>query len=117
MNRMAEIGVPWIAILGAVVMGLSASSNWPTYWAERFHRRAAEAGKSAPLSVMVWSSSEAFDPEIEFVLGRSDLYIFGGFRVGNPKIPLGAGQYDRIMEVRTKVAAADARYDGGMVCP
>lgn len=85
------------------------SPKWPTYWAERFHLRATEAGNTAPLSVMVWSSSEAFDPEIKFVLGRADLFSFAGFRVGNPKIPLGPGHYDRIMEVRAKVTDAGAR--------
>lgn len=79
------------------------SPKWPVYWAKRIHRRAAAAGKDVPVSVMVWSSSKAFDPEIDFVLSRRDLFRFAGFRVGNPKIPLGKGHYQRIMQVRSRV--------------
>lgn len=85
------------------------SQEWPIYWANRLKHHTAEAGKEVPLSVMVWSSSEAFDPELNFVLDRSDLFSFAGFRVGNPKIPLGPGHYERIMEVRSMVDAAGPR--------
>jgi hypothetical protein len=81
--------------------------EWPEYWAGQIHKLAA--GKTVPVSVMVWSSSKAFDPEIEFVLKHDELFQFAGFRVGNPKIPLGQGHYDRIMEVRSRVAQSGAR--------
>ena len=52
---------------------------------------------------MVWSLSETYDPKIDFVIQRDDLFSFCGFRAGQPFVPLGEDQYNRIMEIRGRV--------------
>lgn len=85
------------------------STEWAVFWAEKIHVEAAKLKKQVPVSLMLWSTAEVFDPEIEFMVNRNDLFAFLGFRVGNPTIPLGEGQYVRVSEVRRRVSAAGPR--------
>ncbi len=79
------------------------SPEWSEYWARYIKNKAKEVGKDIHVTEMVWSLSETYDPKIDFVIQRDDLFSFCGFRAGQPFVPLGEDQYNRIMEIRGRV--------------
>lgn len=77
--------------------------EWSAYWAKYVRTKASEAGVKIQVAEMVWSLSSDFDDKINFVIERSDLFSFCGFRAGQVFTPHGEGQYDRILEIRDRV--------------